>query len=69
MSKEIITKQDYQILGIEENSSPGKITDAYDKIVLECCPEAIRKNQNREPNQVELEKDSGKNFSHCKPDK
>jgi len=56
MSKELITKRDYQILGIKENSTPNEISSAYEKLLQEYHPEKIKLEKYREPNDLEIKK-------------
>ena len=56
MKKELITKNDYQILGIEENATPNEISVAYEKIITEYHPEKIKLEKLREPTEIEIKK-------------
>jgi len=56
MSKELITKKDYEILGIKENSTPSEINSAYEKLLQEYHPEKIKLEKYREPNDLEIKK-------------
>jgi len=56
MSKELITKKDYEILGIKENSTPNEISSAYEKLLQEYHPEKIKLEKYREPNDLEIKK-------------
>ena len=56
MSKELITKKDYEILGIKENSTPNEISSAYEKLLQEYHPEKIKLKKYREPNDLEIKK-------------
>jgi DnaJ-class molecular chaperone len=55
-NRELITKKDYQILGIKENSTPDEINSAYEKLCLEYHPEKIKKAKLREATELELKK-------------
>src|SRR5437763_14652451 len=52
----IITKKDYEILGIKENSTPDEINSVCEKLHCEYHPEKIKKVKLREPNELELKK-------------
>ena len=56
MNKEIITKKDYETLGINENASIHEIKLAHQKLCLDHHPAIIRKKEGREPNELELKK-------------
>jgi len=56
MSKELINKKDYEILGIKENSTSDEVNSAYEKLLQEYHPEKIRLEKLREPNDLEMKK-------------
>ena len=56
MNKELITKNDYQILGIKENATPDEISVAYERLLQEYHPEKIKFKKLRVPDKLELEK-------------
>ena len=56
MSKELITKKDYQILEIKENSTPNEVSAAYEKLLQKYHPEKIKLKKLREPNDLEMKK-------------
>jgi len=56
MSKELITKKDYEILGIKESSTPNEINLVYEKLLQEYHPEKIKLKKYREPNDLEIKK-------------
>ncbi|CAG8703493.1 394_t:CDS:1, partial [Ambispora gerdemannii] len=56
MNRELITKQDYQILGIKENSTPNEISLAYEKLCSDYHPKKIKLKKLREPNDLEIKK-------------
>ncbi|CAG8465234.1 10488_t:CDS:2 [Gigaspora margarita] len=56
MNKEIITKKDYEILEIKENSTPNEVGFAYEKLLQKYHPEKIKLEKLREPNELELKK-------------
>ncbi|CAI2189901.1 18363_t:CDS:2 [Funneliformis geosporum] len=55
-NQELITKKDYEILGIKENATPKEIGVAYEKLLQEYHPEKIKLKKLREPDEVELKK-------------
>ncbi|CAG8766588.1 11153_t:CDS:1, partial [Ambispora leptoticha] len=55
-NNEIITKKDYEILGIKENAKPEEVNSAYEKLCLEYHPKKIRLEKYREPNDLEIKK-------------
>ena len=56
MNRKLITKKDYEILEIKENSKPEEINSAYEKLCLKYHPEKIKLEKLREPNEFELKK-------------
>jgi preprotein translocase subunit Sec63 len=55
-NNEIITKKDYQILGVKEESTVHEIKLAHQKLSLQYHPAIIRKKEGREPNELELKR-------------
>jgi preprotein translocase subunit Sec63 len=56
MNRELITKKDYEILGINENTEPKEINSAYEKLLQKYHPEKIKLKELREPNDLEIKK-------------
>jgi len=54
MAQQLITNEDYQILGITKNAEPDEIRLAYERLCLQWHPTKIRKEKLREPNELEL---------------